>query len=268
MSHQQPGQEAPETPAKKEPLPPFITDCHRNAVNRLTVAFAESRPLAIMIGEGQAGSAFVITRFLSGISSDVVTARISEPSSNAIDLMQEIVSAIGFDPKDMNLTDLEKIFSMFLSFQRSHNHRTIICVEQTQNHGMWVLDRIRQLVEMEAKGHFGLLVILSGTPALSEMLNEPPLNATCAKAGKRINLVPFSLAETKEYIRRRVEGTGAADLGQVFTFNAVTAIQEFSSGVPDKVGDLCTKCLELADLEDMAPISTALVNRASKLIRN
>jgi general secretion pathway protein A len=267
MGHQQPGQETPELSVEQEPLPPFITDCYRNAIERLTMAFAESRPLAILIGDGKCGADFVLSRFLDRLDDDVVVARINDPSSNAIELMRDIVSAIGFDPKDVTLTDLEQIFEMFLLFQQTHNRRTIICVEETQDHGQWVLDRIRRLVESETKAKFGLMVILSGRPELKEVLEKPPLNSACARAGKRISLAPFSIAETKEYLRRRVEGTRAAGIDQVFTFNAVIAIQELSFGIPDEVSNLCSKCLELADMEGTAPATTALVQRAAKLLR-
>ena len=267
MGHQLQGQELPIPPAAKKPPAPFVTECHRNAIDKLDMAFENSRPLAILIGEGKSGAAFVISRFLSRVSNDTPVARIAEPCSNAIELMREIVAAIGFDPKDMSLGDLEQVLKMFLIFQQKHNRRTIICIEETQDSGKWVLDRIRRLVEMEKKNEYGLMVIMAGRPGLNDLLQEAPLNATSINGVKRIVLAPFALAETREYIRRRVEGTGASDLDQVFTFNAITAIQELSSGIPDEVSDLCSKCLELADLEDTAPVGSDLVERAAKLLR-
>jgi hypothetical protein len=174
---------------------------------------------------------------------------------------------MGFDPKSMSLGDLEQVLKMFLIFQQKHNCRTIICIEETQDNSKWVLDRINRLVEMEKKNEYGLMVILAGRPALNDLLKEAPLNATSINGVKRIVLAPFTIAETKEYIRRRVEGTGASDIEQVFTFNAITAIQELGSGIPDKISSLCSKCLELVDLEDTAPVRSDMVERAAKLLR-
>ena len=252
---------------KRNPIPPFITDCHRNAVDSLGRAFARARPLAILIGEGKSGAAFVISKFLNSLGHNIAVARITEPCLIAIDVMRKIVRAIGFDPKNLNVTDLEQVLKMFLSFQRTHKRRTIICIEEAQDNGPWLLDRIRDLVELENEGEFGLMVILSGSPRLNDLLRESPLNAICAKGAKRIVLAPFTLAETKDYIRRRVEVAGAADIGQVFTFNAITAIQALGSGVPDRVSNLCSKSLELADLEDTAPVTSTLVERAARLLR-
>jgi hypothetical protein len=111
------------------------------------------------------------------------------------------------------------------------------------------------------------MVILSGRPTLHDLLKDAPLNAISAVGAKRIILAPFTLGETNEYIRRRVEGTGASEVADVFTFNAITAIQALTSGIPDEIANLCSKCLELADMEDAAPVSAGLVERASKLLR-
>lgn len=267
MSHEARRQELAESSAGAHASAAFITDCHRNAVATLDSAFVNGKSLAVLIGEGKCGAAFVIGKFLARLKEEVAVARITEPSSTAIEIMRGIVSSIGFDPKALGLSDLEQIFKMFLVFQQTHNRRTIICVEDTQDNGQWVLDRIRRLVELEEKEKYGLMVIICGSKALHELLEAPPLNAIASNCVRRINLAPFSQAETREYIRRRVEGNGAKDIGQAFTFDAIMAIHELSAGVPDEVTGLCTKCLELADLDDSGPVTTAMVNRAAKLLR-
>jgi len=267
MSHQQLAPTGPALWVEQEPTAPFIADSHHVPLDQLGRAFAEARPLAILIGEGKSGASYLIRRFLAGIGDDVAVARITEPCSDAIAGMREIIRAIGFDPKDMNLADLQNVFTMFLSTQKTHHRRTIICIEETQDNGWWMLDGVRRLVELEMEGKFGLMVILSGRPGLNELLNEPPLDAICAQAGQRIALAPFSLAETREYIRWRVESAGTADIGQAFEFHAITLIHELCAGVPDAISTLCQKCRELADKKGMATVTTDLVKRAGKALR-
>jgi len=266
MSHQQLAPTGPALWVEKEPTSPFIADSHHVPLDHLGRAFAEGRPLAILIGEGKSGASYLIRRFLAGIEDDVAVARITEPCADAIAGMREIMRGIGFEPKDMSLVDLENVFTMFLSTQRTHHRRTVICIEETQDNGWWMLDRVRRLVELEMEGKFGLMVILSGRPGLNELLNEPPLDAICAQAGQRIALAPFSQAETREYIRWRVESAGTADVGQAFEFHAITLIHELCAGVPDAISTLCQKCRELADNKGMATVTTDLVKQAGKLL--
>ena len=267
MSHQQLAKAAPALWVEKGSSLPVLTHGHRTALGHLGRAFAEARPVAILIGEWKSVASYIISRFLADIEGDVAVVRITKLCSNATAGMREVIQAIGFEPKDMGLADLETVFTNFLSYQRNNNRPTIICFEETQDSGWWVLDRVRRLVELETEKKFGLMVILSGRPSLNELLIRPPFDTICAHAGQRIALAPFTMVETREYISRETELAGIADIGQVFEYYAITLIHELCAGVPDTVDTLCCKCIQLAYEEDTVPVTTDLVKKVGKLLR-
>ncbi|HEX9852065.1 MAG TPA: FHA domain-containing protein [Woeseiaceae bacterium] len=243
----------------------FITDGQRNALERLQLAYNAGLPLATLIGDGKSAASFVLGRFLENKQDDdTAMARISKPCDEATAGMREIIRAIGFQPKDMNIADLEKIFSMFLSYQRTHRRRTIICVEEAQDSGAWMLDKIRRLVELETAGKFGLMVVLSGRPALNRLLGEPPLNAIRAQTRERIYLAPLTEAESREYVQRRVEAGSNKLVADVFDYHALGVLHELSDGVPDALRDLCSTCLELYDNEKLQLVTLEVVQRAAE----
>ncbi len=245
----------------------FITDGQRNALERLQLAYNAGLPLATLIGEGKTAASFVISRFLEDKQDDdIAVARISKPCDEATAGMREIIRAIGFQPKDMNIADLEKIFTMFLSYQRTHRRRTIICVEEAQDSGAWMLDKIRRLVELETAGKFGLSVILSGRPALNRLLGEPPLNAIRAQSRERIYLAPLTEAESREYVQRRVETGSNRLVADVFDYHALGVLHELSDGVPDALRDLCSTCLEIYDNEKLQLVTLEVVQRVAGLL--
>ena len=176
----------------------FLGHCYRRPVERLRRSFASNRPLSILIGEGNSATGFVIGRFVAEIEEGTSVIRVAEPCRDATDLMRKIIAAAGFEPKDMSLADLESIFTMFLSFQKSHNHRTVLCLERLHECEWWVLDKIRKLVDLEVEGQYGMLIVISGQPPLKELLNTRPLSSLASLAGHRISLAPFTLAETTE----------------------------------------------------------------------
>jgi type II secretory pathway predicted ATPase ExeA len=250
--------------AVAEPGDTFVTEGQRNALERLRLAFDAGAPLATLIGEGKSGASFVISRFLDRKQDDdVAVARITQPCVDATSGMREIIRAIGFQPKDMNVADLEKIFTMFLSYQRTHRRRTIICVEEAQDSGGWMLDKIRRLVELETAGKYGLMVILSGRPAFNRLLGEPPLNAIRAQTRERIYLAPLSEVESREYVQRRVEAASDNLVTDVFDYHALSLMHELSAGVPDTLRDLCSKCLDLYDEEQLKLVTPDIVQRAA-----
>lgn len=248
--------------AEQEPASTFLTDRHRHAVDQLNSAYEACRPAAAMIGEGCSTSSFVIQSFASGLESDVAFARIDEPCRNATEFMAKVIDALGFDPKDMCLEDLEGIFAMFLSFQKSHGHRTVLCVERTQEQDLWVLDKLTSLVEDEAEKRYGLLVIISGQDGLRELLHSGPLSAANALTGKRIILPPFTIAESKKFIRQRLDTAGKLGIDQLFQYQAITRIHELTRGVPDDVAALVNRCLETAASEGVSLVTSELVQRA------
>jgi hypothetical protein len=84
-------------------------------------------------------------------------------------------------------------------------------------------------------------------------------------------LSPFTLSETREFVRQRVESPDAnefrvEDVSQIFEFFAVTLIHEFSSGVPEYVAKLCSKCLRLMRDAGDTEVSTDTVRNAAKIL--
>jgi type II secretory pathway predicted ATPase ExeA len=262
VSLQQLAQVFPVSCAGKKPESPFITHSHRTALDELASVFARAEPLAILIGEGKAGASYVIRRFLAGIVGDVTVVRITEPCSDAIAATRKLIRALGFEAKDLTLNDLQNVVTLFLSHQKAHHRRTVICIEEAQDNGQWISDEVSRLVELQTQGNFGLMVIVSGRRGLQELLNAPPMDALVTPTTPRIGLAPFSLAETREYIRWRIESGGTVNIAQVFEFDAITLIHELCAGAPDKVRALCLKCMQLMGEEDAALVTTDLVDKA------
>lgn len=259
-----PKQSAIEIDVVDEPSPSsiFLTDSYCNALDRLRALFSDKQPLAILIGEGKLAPRLVLQTFLQGMDEEVTTARIVEPCSDTLEFMQQLVGAVGLKSDDLNVVDLDSIFRMFLSYQKGHHRRTVVCIDEIQDCECWVLEKIRALVETERAGGFGLLVIISGQPSLKDLLHTRPLNTIGTHAGQRISLAPLTLSDTTEYIRRRVEADGAVTIDQVFHYHAITAVHELCAGVPDDVSRLIGDCLELADEEGVDLVTTELVQRA------
>jgi type II secretory pathway predicted ATPase ExeA len=252
-------------------LLPFISNCYSSAVKRLTHSYQEKRPVAILVSEGRLGPIHVVDRFLESVEDGTEVIRIDGTCADPKAFMQEVVQHIGFEPNDMSIDDLEKVFELFLQYQSKHKLRTIIAIQDSHVHGWWVLDKIRRLVEMEVEEKYGLKVIVSGPPSVVTVINEPILDVIAAAAGDRIVLTPFTLTETRNYIRSRSEMLDSAnhnmdDVSQVFEFLAVTLIHEICSGVPDDVHELCSKCLDIFHDTGQKPISIDTVKKAAALV--
>lgn len=240
---------------------------YRSAVERLVTAYFDKRPVAIVVGNGRLGPAHVFAKFLDLTADDADVATISGPCPNAIDFMREIVCGIGFEPKHLSLSDLEGVLDLFLQHQRKAKRRTIIAVQEFDAHGWWVLDKIRRLIECEAEDSNGLMMLLSGPPSVNVVLNEPILDIISAHAGDRIELMPFSLSETRDFIRSHITSSvmfenTPIDIGELIDFSATNVVHECCDGIPDDVYRLCNKCLDIISSTNEKRITTAIVKQA------
>jgi len=263
MRHQPQAQQAPDQ-FHGIPLFSVMTDRHQAAITELKIAFDQERPVALLIGDGIIETGHVISAFHGSLPEDVTFVRLKHPHADALTAMQHINREIGFEPNDLCLSDLQKILVMFLQYQRQHNNRTVLCIEQADHQALWLLDTIASLVGSDDLSDCGLLLVLTGSPELGGMLGDSSLGAICSYAGRPIRLPPFTLPETREFVRQRVESTGVIDVSRVFDFDAVDRLHGLSGGKSDTVAKLCHESLLLAKLDDKRAVTSKTVSKAAR----
>ncbi|MGI9238950.1 MAG: FHA domain-containing protein [Woeseiaceae bacterium] len=249
MDRQQQTQSVGVTPPKAGAALPFVTDGHRRALKELGGAFTDRRPLAILISDRKSVASTVMRDFYDGIERDVAIARVHAANSNAIAGMREITRAIGFDPKHMSVSEMENVLKMFLSYQKAHNRRTIICVEEAPDQGRWVLDRVQHLVELETEEKYGLMVILSGRPGLEESLGEHPLNELASDVAKRITTARPLADESQEAVRRPSAADNESNVNALSESRESTFLHRLRRRVPDAAKKIYVKYFDLHESE-------------------
>lgn len=243
----------------------FVTPCDQNALRRLEEAYSTGHPMAALTGRGHKSMKQTMDCFVRNRRGEDGTEviRLEEPFVDALHCMRYLIQSIDFDPKDLNINDLENVFSMFLSFQRTHKRRTVICLENAQDFDWWTLDKLRRHVRREAKRKHGLMVVFSGTPALLSMMRDQPLASVVRHGPKPISLAECSLEESREYIRQQVESKTNKYIGDVFEYETLTLIHEISGGVKDTTDDLCRVSTWLSDRAGELRVSNATVRQAA-----
>jgi hypothetical protein len=66
--------------------------------------------------------------------------------------------------------------------QRFHHQRTIFVIEESPQNEDWIRDKVRNLVELEKAGNFGLMVLLSRESDSDEVIDEPILGENTSQA--------------------------------------------------------------------------------------
>jgi len=155
---------------------PLAAVNHCNGLEQLHKAFDEPQPLVVLAGSSATETRQLISSFLSGIRSDVTVVRIDATCSGILEGMREVVQTTGFDPQGRSLIDLDILFMKFLSLQRVQHYRTIFVIEETPDNEAWVRDKVRDLVQLDEAGNFGLMVLLSRQSEAQESSVEQSLS--------------------------------------------------------------------------------------------
>jgi len=257
----------PDLPAGIAPkpglMPVGLTPCDQTALRRLLIEFREGRPLAVMLDRGRQRSARIVEDFIAALDADVEVVRFAEPCQDATDCMRDIVQRVGFEPKDFPLNDLENIFKMFLSYQKTHGRRTVLCLEEAQSCCAWVLDKITDLIKAEVEESLGLFVLLSGRQGLAELMNEAPLKDIAEHTGRHIPVAAFTKEESKDFVRRLLLPDEGGDLGKIVDYDAIAHLHRIAAGVPDRIHAICSRSLKLAKKRSSFPITVELIDEAA-----
>lgn len=103
--------------------------------------------------------------------------------------------------------------------------------------------RLLTIADFDRKSPF--LLVLAGHPSLDDRLAEPTHHALDQRITTVARLAPLSLDETREYVRLRVEATGAR-AQPLFADDAITALFDASAGVPRRLNRIASAAMIVA----------------------
>ena len=239
------------------------------AKSRLDTAFEQQRRVVLMLGADSFELGQVIGSFIDGLDERTTSVRIRHPQANALAAFAEINRAIGFDPKDLTLSDLQNVLTLFLEYQCNHHHRTVLCVEKADKQSMWLLDCISRLAKSTESSPIGrsLLVILSGADRLADVLQNTAFDSLRKEAGSPIRLGPLSIFETRDFLCRMCAPLGFGDIQSVIEFDAVERLHHLSGGIPHVIAKLFRECIAIVTRDGLPSATCAIVSAAASNLR-
>ncbi len=242
---------------------------HEVATARIQQAFERQQHVAMLVGVDRFELGQVVSAFVDNLGQRTTSVRLRSPQENALAALGEINRAIGFDPKDLTLSDLQNVLKLFLEYQHNHHHRTVLCVEQADEQSMWVLDCIARLVASCKATPVGdsLLVILTGSTRLTEVLENTAFDVIRAESGTPVRMGPLSIFETREFVRNMIESGGYGDIQSLFEFDAVERLHNLSGGIPSVVAKLFRECMSITRQYGRPLVTSKVVATAARNLR-
>ena len=220
----------------------FLSEGHREALAHLVYGL-QGGGFVQLTGEVGTGKTTVCRALLDQLPPEVDVAMIFTPRLTAVELLSAVCDELRV-PYPAGTTSLKLLvdaLSRALLDAHARGRRTVVIIDEAQNLSMEVLEELRLLTNIETTRDKLLQVILIGQPELVDLMERPALRQLAQRITARYHLRPFSFAETRAYIRHRLQVAGQREM--IFTSPALRVIHRRSGGVPRLINNICDRAL-------------------------
>ncbi len=247
-----------------DPRDLFWTPQTLRALSELTNAVETRKSLVVLTGEVGTGKTTLINHLLNSLHQRELPVAFVFNSHLDIDNLYDFILA-DFGIKDdlSRPRNMRKILHDWLFARRRAGQHPILIVDEAQGLTFQVLEEIRMLLNLEVEGEKLIQIVLSGQPELDVTLAKPQLLQLRQRISLRCRTAPLTMAETHDYVHRRLE-LGGAQPDRVFAHEALDAIYFYSGGTPRVINLLCEQALLRAHDSLLLPVSTQIIEEVAR----
>ncbi len=236
----------------------FLSKKHQMAMTLLEYGLVNHVGFCVISGEPGAGKTTILRALLERVPVDITVGLITNTHQTFGGLLDWILSAFGLHQQNLNQVEMHQIFMDFLIEEYANKRTVLLIVDEAQNMKEGALEELRMLSNINTEKDQLLQVILSGQPALKEILRKPELMQFAQRIAVDYHLETLSAVETCGYIQHRLVTAGAER--NIFTPAACERIHCYSGGTPRLINLLCETVLVYGFADQQDTIDVDLVD--------
>lgn len=214
---------------------------HKTALSLLEYGLVNGSAFIVMTGSPGTGKTTLLNRVLDQSTHRWTIGVLANTHSGLSGLMPWIVASFGLGTTDKTEVDLFHEFSRFLEREQVAGRRVLLVLDEAQNVGPAMLEELRLLSNLNDGRRRSLQILLSGQPALRDLLDGPGMEQFAQRISVEYALEPLAEEEIVCYIRHRVRVAGGRR--PLFSALACRLIFRLSGGIPRLVNQLCDHAL-------------------------
>ncbi|HET7315522.1 AAA family ATPase [Salinisphaera sp.] len=230
--------------ATPDPAFLYLGHSHREALGHLLYGAGEQGGFVALIGEVGTGKTTLIRALVENDTPNLDIALCWNPHLGVTEFVGTICDELGvaYDAgRDTTLKALVDRLNAHLLEAHAANRRTVLILDEAQNLSREVLEQLRLLTNLETHKDKLLRVILVGQPELEDVLARHDLRQLAQRITVRFRLRALGLAETRAYVRHRLERAGGPQ--HLFSRSAIMVLQGLTRGVPRLINMVCERAL-------------------------
>lgn len=241
----------------------YMGHTHARALAYMDYSTWNQEGFVVVTGEVGTGKTILLKKFLEGVTSNVVIAKIFQTQLDEVEFLQSVLVEFGINPFNAKKVELMDMLNTFLIESYAQGKQTVLLVDDAQNLNKRVLEEIRMLSCLETNKEKVVHVILLGQPELNDALESPELEQLLQRIRLRIRLTTFNESETAKYINHRLKVAGV-EKKEIFKRESAKLIYKYTGGNPRLINSLCDTCLACAYADDGQFVDGNTVKEAVK----
>src|ERR1700683_1817622 len=233
-------------PFGETPDPRFIyqSRTHREAMASLAYGLSAGRGFLVLSALPGMGKTTLLFRLLEWLRGTSRTVFMFQTQCDSRDLLRFLLTDLGIEPKRNDMTWMYGELKKVLAAEAQAGKRLVLVIDEAQNLKPSVLESVRLLSDFENPTSKLIQIVLAGQPQLANKLARGELAQLRQRISIFSKLVPFTAAETNEYIDHRLVVAGATGR-KIFDSQARELIAFYARGIPRNINMLCFNAMSL-----------------------
>jgi general secretion pathway protein A len=224
----------------------YLPPKHREALAGLTYAVLERKGFAVLTGDAGTGKTTLINSVLNRLPAErVESSIILNPTLTASEFLEIVM--LDFDIRDVPASKAQRLWKLqeFLASVHHQNRYAVLVIDEAHKLSPEVLEEIRLLGNYESASEKFLQILLLGQSELDVLLNRRDLRQFKQRIALRLYIDALTPSEVQQYIRIRWAKAGGRE-APPFSLDALTAIGQYSQGIPRLINSICDSALLMA----------------------
>jgi type II secretory pathway predicted ATPase ExeA len=205
----------------------------KNLQNRLLYG-VDNRFFIVLTGDSGSGKTTAVRQFVSSLDlSQKLVLYVSEFNLTPRNFYFDLLDQMGIKPRFFR-GDAKRQFTT--AIKELVNRLPIIIIDEAHLCNMEMLTEIRFLLNFNMDSESPMSLILVGQTELRDTLQKAVYEAISQRINLRCHVQALDRVETESYIIAHLNYAGTKEI--IFTDKAITAIYEYSRGLPRKINNV------------------------------
>lgn len=241
----------------------FINTAYFDAYLQLLEGIRQRHGLLLLTSEAGIGKTLLLRKLANEAPAKIKFVFCYSTNLDFENLITVISDQLGILTHDQKFSDKINALREYLNTCATQGIDVALLIDDAHHLREDVLSKLLEFFCSEIREKNILQIVLSGTPALEDILARMQGFHADLSNSIRIRLQPMTVADVEAFISRQMQGAGSLAVESLFPPMVIERIANYTGGIPRLVNTLCERALLIMRLNGQATVSMAVIDEAA-----